>query len=237
MSSPSAPWSPAPRRRIYLMRHGEVDYFDEQGRPYRPELVPLNAEGRRQAKAAAAVLAPIPFDRVLCSGLNRALETANLALGERALPIEQEPRLREIEIGRFGDWSAASPAQVEAAILGAFLGVQPSARFLGGETFGALEERVGAAWRELLAQRDWRQVLIVAHGVVNRLLLCGALGTGLGGLNALEQDAGCINLLEVDEGGRCLIRLVNFTPLEPAKHGLELSTLEGLYRQYRAGRG
>jgi probable phosphoglycerate mutase len=230
------PWSPAPRRRVYLMRHGEVDYFDGQGQPYRPELVPLNEEGRRQAEAAAAVLAPVRFDRVLCSGLNRALETARLALGGRDLVIEHEPRLREIEVGRFRDWSGATTEQVEAAILGALRGLAPDSRFLGGETFGSLEERVGACWGELLARPDWRQVLIVAHGVVNRLLLCGALGTGLAGLNALEQDAGCINLLELGEAGTALVRLVNYTPAHPAKLGLEMSTLEGLYRQYRAGR-
>src|SRR5258707_1375759 len=76
--------------------------------------------------------------------------------------------------GRWGGGPPASPQRVEAAILGGFLGGQPSARFPGGETFGALEERGGPAWRELLAQRDWRQVLIVAQGVVNRLLLCRA---------------------------------------------------------------
>jgi broad specificity phosphatase PhoE len=33
------------RRRIYLMRHAQVAYF-EDGRPLRPDLVPLTEEGR-----------------------------------------------------------------------------------------------------------------------------------------------------------------------------------------------
>lgn len=43
---------PAPkRRRIYLMRHGAVTYFDATGRLILPETVPLNEDGRRQAAA------------------------------------------------------------------------------------------------------------------------------------------------------------------------------------------
>jgi probable phosphoglycerate mutase len=30
------------RRRVYLVRHGEVDYFDGNGRPCAPDTVPLN---------------------------------------------------------------------------------------------------------------------------------------------------------------------------------------------------
>jgi hypothetical protein len=30
------------RRRIFLMRHGSVTYFDDAGKPFLPEQVPLN---------------------------------------------------------------------------------------------------------------------------------------------------------------------------------------------------
>ena len=43
------------RRRLYLMRHAEVAYF-EDGRPLRPDDVPLTEEGRRQARAAREAL-------------------------------------------------------------------------------------------------------------------------------------------------------------------------------------
>ncbi|MGH3048958.1 MAG: histidine phosphatase family protein, partial [Gaiellaceae bacterium] len=60
--------SPTPaRRRVYLMRHAQVRYF--QG--VAAEDVQLTADGRRQAEAAAADLAPISFDRVVTSGLPR----------------------------------------------------------------------------------------------------------------------------------------------------------------------
>jgi probable phosphoglycerate mutase len=219
------------------MRHGEVDYFDAAGRPFRPAGVSLNEAGRRQAEAVALALAAVPLDRAITSGLERTTATAALVLAGRGVHVEADPRLREIETGRFSDWGSATAEQVERAILGALpADLQPGARFLGGETFAALQERVGPCWEEILARRDWQHLLIVAHGVVNRLLLCGLLGGGLGGLGGLEQDAGCVNLIEADGAGHCLVRLINHTPADPLKRGMTLSTIEGLYNQYLQGR-
>ncbi|MEY4908023.1 MAG: hypothetical protein RL260_1741, partial [Pseudomonadota bacterium] len=47
--------TPTPRRRLYLMRHGSVDYFLDDGTPVPPDTVPLNATGRAQADAAGAL--------------------------------------------------------------------------------------------------------------------------------------------------------------------------------------
>jgi len=41
-----------PRRRVFLMRHGSVTYFDNEGKPYLPETVPLNEQGQAQTTAA-----------------------------------------------------------------------------------------------------------------------------------------------------------------------------------------
>ena len=63
------------RRRIYLMRHGSVTYFDGDGKPFLPEMVPLNPQGQAQATAAGAIFAAekIRFDRVIVSGLPRTV--------------------------------------------------------------------------------------------------------------------------------------------------------------------
>jgi probable phosphoglycerate mutase len=230
-------WSPPPRRRVYLMRHADVEYFDPAGRPHRPETVPLTEAGRGQAEAAALALREVAFDRAVTSGLPRTEQTAQLILAGRGVPVEAEPRLREIETGRMSDWASVSPEMVLRVILGALpADLNPETRFLGGETFASLDRRVMAAWGALVARRDWRALLVVAHGVANRLLLARLLGAPLGALGRLEQDACCLNLVEVDDAGTPLVRLVNHTADNPHKLGMHLSTLEGLYRQYLQGR-
>jgi broad specificity phosphatase PhoE len=229
---------PPPRRRVYLMRHGSVDYFDPEGRPFRPETVALNDEGRRQAEAAGRLLAEVPLDRVVTSGLPRSVETARLVLGPQTLPLETRCDLREIEPGRLGSLGHPLSPEVERAFAGALHGaLRPGDSFLGGETFESLAHRVEPCFRQLLAEPGWGRMLIVAHGVVNLLLLSTALGAGLPAMAALEQENGCINILDIDPDGRCLVRAVNLTPLNPLKIGVALTTMEQLYAQYRRYKG
>ena len=42
----------ANRRRIYLMRHGSVTYFDKEGRPHQPDSVPLLRAMKRMLETA-----------------------------------------------------------------------------------------------------------------------------------------------------------------------------------------
>lgn len=223
------------RRRVYLLRHGEVSYFDAQGRPVRPDTVPLDDIGRQQAQAAAQALAQVPLDRVISSDLPRSIETATIIVAGRNLKVETLAALREIQPGRLAD---IPPTNMEQAFLGAFShGIDRDTRFLAGETFGSLLDRVLACFRTLLADAGWRHLLIVAHGGVNRAILTHGLGAGLNSFAALEQDAACINILDVDDTGRCLVRLINHTPYNEAKVGMDLTTMERIYQDYRRKNG
>lgn len=222
-----------PRRRVYLVRHGDVSYFDAAGRPYPPATVELNEEGRAQAEAAARELAKVPLDRAVSSDLARSVATAAILTSGRGLAVETRAQLREIQPGRLAD---LPPGTTANTFIEAFTGVfDRSARFLAGETFGSLADRVLACWKDLLAGREWRHLLIVAHGGVNRVILAAALGRDLAGFGALEQDPACINIIDVADDGRCLVRLVNHTAYNPVKIGLELTTMERLFQQYRPG--
>ena len=159
------------RRRIYLMRHGAVAYFDRDGRPVAPDDVPLTSEGRRQAAAAAALLEGTALDRVISSDLPRAVETAALVAPRQE--VEAWPELREIAGDRF---SAIPPAELEREFVGALHGIVPNdKRFLGGETIGELFDRVLPAVDRLLRDPEWDTALVVAHGAVNRAILSHAL--------------------------------------------------------------
>jgi broad specificity phosphatase PhoE len=214
------------RRRIYLMRHAQVAYFAD-GEPLRPDLVPLTAEGRRQAEAASAFLEGITFDRVITSGLPRTLETAEIvAPGADA---ESWPELREIEAGRLTD---IPEDQLESAFVDSWRNVVPEeVRFLGGETIGSLLDRVLPAVERLLAGDEWDVVLAVLHGGVNRAIISFALTGERALLGNLEQAPGCINVLDVGEDW--VVRAVNVSPTDPTHLGGRLRTMEELWAEFR----
>jgi probable phosphoglycerate mutase len=225
------------RRRVYLMRHGSVTYFDAAGKPQLPEQVPLNEDGRAQARAAGAAFAAegIRFDRVIVSGLPRTIETAErvLAAAGQEPRIETWPELQEIRGGRL---SAIPDAELRAAFTGVFAGaVGEQVRFLGGESVGELMDRVHPALDRLAADTAWDSCLLVLHGGVNRAILSRALTGGRIFLGGLAQGAGCINALDVGPED-WVVRFTNYCPATPLQRDNRSTTMEVLFEQYAKSR-
>jgi probable phosphoglycerate mutase len=220
----------AVRRRVYLMRHGDVAYFDADGRPLPPDDVPLTEAGRAQAEAARAALADERLDRVVTSGLRRTVETA--ALVAPGLEPETVPELRELRGGRLED---LPEGEVEDAFVGFFDGAVPEdRRFLGGESVGELLDRIYPAFDALVADRDWHTLLMVLHGGVNRAILSRALTGRRVFLGGFEQAPGCVNVLDLGARG-WIVRAVNVAPSDPVHRAGRETTMELLWAQYRRG--
>lgn len=240
---PQRPHRPQPtpqRRRIVLMRHGSVDYFRADGTPVPPATVPLSPAGRTQAEAAGALFAAsgVRFDRVVTSGLVRTVETARLALAAAGQPdaaVESMPAFEEIRPGRLAD---IPDDALHEAFTGAFQATHDveAHRFLGGETVGALLDRVLPAFDALVADRGWRCLLLVLHGGVNRALISHALTGARAFFGAIEQLPACINLLDVGTADR-IVRAVNLVPGRWLQHDVRATTMEELLAEYRARRG
>lgn len=229
-----------PRRRVYLMRHGSVTYFDGAGKPVLPELVPLNEQGRLQASAAGRVFADhaVRFDRVIVSGLPRTVETATRVLAEtgQQIALEEWPDFVEI---RGGKLAAIPDAGLKEAFTGAFEGIAPEhKRFLGGESIGELMDRIHPAVDRLRADTEWDTVLLVLHGGVNRAILSYALSGQRLFMGNIAQTAGCINVLDVGQDpADWVVRVVNYSPPSQLQAESRGTTMEALFHQYRRSRG
>ncbi len=216
------------RRRLYLMRHAEVSYFAEDGTPFRQHEVKLTERGRVQAAAAAAALAGIALDRVVTSGLRRTRETARIVAP--AHEAEAWPELREWEGGKLGD---LAEDEVEQAFVGALRVSSEELRFLGGESLGALLDRVLPAVERLVGE-EWETALAVLHGGVNRVVLSHALAGGRAYFGGFEQAPCCINVLDLGDDG-WVVRTVNYVPYDPLAPA-RTTTMEEYWRQYRPER-
>jgi broad specificity phosphatase PhoE len=228
------------RRRIYLMRHGEVAYFDANGDVVHPKFVQLTETGQAQARAAQQMLAGIALDRVLTSGLPRTMETAGLALKGHDLNIEVRENLKEL---RSGKNTGRTPQEVRAEFTrGMTDAAAPGARFAGGDLYGEFYDRVTGEFASLLLEPDWRRMLIVAHEGTNRMILGWACGGGLATVGAFEQDPACINVIDADvvDGAleRVFIKLMNATPINHPKDGNYLTSMEQVFdlRDRRLGK-
>lgn len=230
------------RRRIYLMRHGFVDYTSREVREARdPSIARLTEQGEEEARAAGTALSEVHFDLALCSGLTRTRQTAEIVLAEHpdAPPLEVDERFGELRSGQYIDFQSAEHLAATMTFIFENAG-EPGATFLpGGETFADAMARIQQALTDLLLRPAWATALVVAHEGVNRMILASVIGAPLGASSGFEQDTGCINIVDFDlvpdETGdrvqveRGVIKAVNLTPANYLKNGMNLRSLEAIF--------
>ena len=199
------------RCAVYLLRHGDS----------RPDAVrrfigrtdnPLNETGRAQAEWWRRELAQIPFNRIYSSDLKRSVDTARIVGRQFRAPFTMLPQLREIDLGC---WDGMPVSEVRRLFpkeydrRGANLtGYRPA----GGESFADLSARVLPVFDEVIQQSD-ENLLVVGHAGVNRVILCHLLGMPLANLFRLEQEYGCLNILEYTSGA-WVVRRIGCVPTQ-----------------------
>ena len=224
----------AMRRRVYLFRHGAVDYVDSSGAWVNDtDAVALNAEGRAQAFAMSDLFADVSVDKAVCSGLPRTIETGRAIIGDRKLELEVVPGLREIRHG--GGASVDYDVYADIAF-SHWRAPQQDATFLGGERYRDFYARIAATMDELLADRSWHNLAIFAHGGTNAAVLGWATGIKLQAFGLIDQAMCCLNVLDFDVGDdgtvvRKVVRAMNITADDPVKHRRDASDMELLARR------
>jgi probable phosphoglycerate mutase len=156
---------------ILLARHGETAWNRERRFQGRFDS-PLTGRGVAQARAIGRLLASLPEARsapLVASPQGRARRTAEIireALGGVGA-LRTDERLREHSIGA---WDGLTYREVEALCPGIFDGAGRHDWYFRapcGESHAALSARVG----EWLGEQDEeRPVVVVAHGLVSRVL-------------------------------------------------------------------
>lgn len=175
---------------LILCRHGRTDW-NEAGRYQGQTDVPLNALGRRQAKFLAQTLRSEPIAAVYASDLSRAAETAAEIARYHALEVRLDPRLREIDQGRWEGLTLAEILQQDAA-LHARLEADPlTVRRPGGESVQDVSQRVVAVLEEIEHEQPDGLVCVVSHKVALTVLRCELTGEPLApALRRLPPNAG-----------------------------------------------
>lgn len=165
--------------RVWLTRHAEtaapaVFHGAESD-------IGLSDLGRRQADAAAAWFRDQRLTAVVSSGMRRAVDTAAPVAAACGVRHIIEPDLHERRVGPLSgtafNWTTGPWAEtVERWTAGDTAFTTP-----GAESFDQIRERVVAAWGRVVASHCGGRVLIVAHGVVCKVLLLSLLeGRGPG---------------------------------------------------------
>ncbi len=196
---------------IYLLRHGEV--VRAETRRFIGHLdVPLSERGEAQSRAQADRLASVALAAVFTSDLSRARRTGEIVGAPHGLPPVLLPALREMAMGRWDGLTADEIRGREPAAFADWMARVGEFPFPGGESVPDLLARAWPAFEAIATAHEGRAVAIVAHGGINRALLCSALGVGLGRLLAFGQEYGALTVLARRET-RWELRRLNERPM------------------------
>jgi probable phosphoglycerate mutase len=137
---------------IYVIRHGETDW-NKEGRLQGRQGLPLNEYGIQQAERLRETLQHIKFDYVFSSPQERAVQTAEIATGIKAIV---DARLDVFDLGE-----ADGLNKGEVKMAGA---VPDSSVYKGVEEIHGYIKRVFDFMREMEARYAVREVNLLVSG-------------------------------------------------------------------------
>lgn len=166
--------------QILLARHPELQKKDANEFVGQRD-APLSPQGVADAEKLSRYLADhFSIRRIFSSPLSRCVATARAVAEKFSLDLKMDPRLKEINLGR---WQGKTLAQIFEENPAADLFFPPE-----GETMEAFRHRVESFFEELVRSSSKETVLVVAHAGVNKIILMRALGIGLEQFWDFPQD-------------------------------------------------
>lgn len=198
--------------KVYLLRHGETQNYNGVFKYNGHIDVDVTAKGHEQLEIQAERLKAFPVKAIYASDLKRSVNGAEKIADTLSIEVCQDPRLREINAGR---WEGLSYQEVfekyPDEAIGRFSDIVNYRIPGGGENLLDVQRRAGEAMSEIIGKHKDEEVAVVAHGGINRIILCDAMKLGLENILRIEQDFGCLNIVEYHETGG-VVRLMNLRP-------------------------
>lgn len=197
--------------RLYLIRHGQVvnhhefrynGHFD----------IDITETGIAQMENIASILEKEPITAVYSSDLQRAVKGANLVGNRLKLKPIKMNAFRELHLGRWEgltreEGAARFPDEADFRFRDL-----AHTKVKGGENLHDLKERVIPALNDIINKHKGEQIILFAHGGVNRVILCETLMLPMENFFKIEQDYGCLNVIDYFEDGNKVIKLINGGP-------------------------
>lgn len=197
-----------PSTRIYLIRHGQVEGHEE--RRYNGQTdVALTDLGGEQYHQLKDRLSDSRISACYSSDLTRCRVGAEIICRQFDIQPVFRPELRELNIGI---WEGLTWQEIQSRWpeeWQARLNDLVNYRVIQGENLLDVEARVMPVVREVVERHRGQEILLVGHGGVNRVILLHAIGAPLVNMFNIEQNYGCLNIIDYYPDGRATVKLLN----------------------------
>ena len=194
--------------KIIIARHGQTEW--NVGEVFRGRIdVDLDETGVKQAGLLAEYLSGREIEAIYSSPLKRALNTAGAIARRHNLEVEVAPRLIDFN---FGKWQGLPHQEVKEKykeLYAEWTRNPQQVRMPDGERLDDIRERAISVVDEVTARYEGT-IVLVAHRVVNKVLICALLGLDNSHFWDIKQDT-CGITTFVYENGRFILTEHNNT--------------------------
>lgn len=178
--------------QIILVRHGQTPWnLDQIFRGSRD--IPLNSQGREEARLAGEWLKGDTIHAAYCSPLSRARDTGEAIARHHKLAVADLPGLTDLY---YGDWEGMPLTEVKvkyADLYRQWETAPATVRFPGGETLDEVRDRAMEAVEAVVERHPGHVVLLAAHRAVNKVLIAAFIGLDNSHFWRIGQDTTAIN--------------------------------------------
>ncbi len=194
--------------RLYLCRHGEVN-GDGQRRYNGHRDVDITEVGVRQMEALREKLKGASLSGIYSSDLIRTIKGAEIIGEAHDAPKIKKPEFKERGVGlweglSFDEIATRYPDDWNAWLSDVVHFVPP-----GGESVQEVSDRVLPALYQAMEEHKGSEIVLVAHGGVNRVILSHALGLDMKHIFRIEQAYGALNIIDFYHDGYPVVKLLN----------------------------
>jgi alpha-ribazole phosphatase len=186
--------------RLYLVRHGEV-VREGQGKFLGFTDLGLSLRGKKQIQTLAEYIRGVSLDQAYASDLLRARDSAGIICKDRIIKPNVCPAFREMNMG---EWDGKSWEEIKKTYPEAkprFFSDLKKFHFPGGENWSQFRNRVLKGIKILLKVDQGKDILLVAHAGVNRIILAQALGLPFKHMFLMDQGYACLNIIQYYQTG------------------------------------
>ncbi len=193
--------------RLYLVRHGETE-LNKKGCYYGWTDCELTQNGVEQAELLHQSFQKIKLDVTISSDLKRAVNTASIVCDGKDIEILKDTRLRELNFGAWEGKHYTEIMQQYKENWEAWTRDWQNAAPIQGESFTEMCQKVCQCIDELIARYRDKEVLIVTHQGVLRIIITYLLNISMDKIWSFNFSQGTYSVLELNENN-CVIQGIN----------------------------
>ena len=194
--------------KLILARHGETMWNID--RIYRGRMdINLDEMGIKQAELLGKYLGNWGLEAIYSSPLRRAIDTANIIARYQKIGVHIAEGLIDFD---YGEWQSLPEQEAERLYptLHKEWHYDPhKVKMPGGESLEDVRRRAIEVVKDIISKYQG-SVVLVAHRVVNKVLICSLLGLDNSYFWNIKQDVGGITIFDY-EGGRFVLTKHNDT--------------------------